>query len=98
MVGDRDAQLEDPARGAVLRLAILQRAHARLDDVRRRREIRLADLEVDDVPSLPLECTRACEHLEGAFSAKAIHARRDRELHCVCLLYTSPSPRDGLLS
>ena len=67
MIRDGDAQLENPAGGSVLGLAVLQRADAGLDDVRRRGKIGLADLEVKDVPSLPLERTRARENLEGAF-------------------------------
>ena len=81
MICDRDAQLEDPAGGTVLRLPVLQRANAGLDDVRRRGEIRLADLEVEDLSPLSLERARAREHLEGPFGTKAIDARRDWELH-----------------
>ena len=46
-------------------------------DVRRRVEVRLADLEVDDVAARALERLRAREDFEGRLRAEAQHPRRD---------------------
>ena len=44
---------------------------------------------------IAVRINRACQEL--GISTVAVHSEADREsMHC--LLYTSPSPRDGLLS
>ena len=58
-----------------------QRAHAGLDDVRRRAEVRLADLEVDDPPSGRLERLRPRQHLERGLGAEPAHALRQSHCH-----------------
>ena len=47
--GDRLAQGQDAGRRRIAVMAVAQRLDGGLDDVRRRREIRLADAEIDDV-------------------------------------------------
>jgi hypothetical protein len=47
---------------------------AGVDDVPRRREVGLADLQVDDALARGLERLRACEHLEGGFRTQAVEA------------------------
>jgi hypothetical protein len=63
--------------------------------VRRRVEIRLADLQMDDVAALGLELSRARQHFEGALYADAAHPLG--ELHVSCPLADArdynPSPR-----
>ena len=81
VIRDRGAQLQQSAGGTVFRLAVVQGAHGGLDDVRRGREIGLADLEVEDVLPLLLQRARAREHVEGAFGTEAIDARCERELN-----------------
>jgi hypothetical protein len=81
MIRDRDAQVEEPARGAVARLAIVERTHGGLDDVGRGGEIRLADLDVENLPALPLELFGTREHVERTFGAKVVDARGERDVH-----------------
>src|SRR6266566_4389428 len=58
MLRARLPQRRQAGRLAVVRVTVAQRLRRRLDDVRRGREVRLADLEVDDPPSLRLERLR----------------------------------------
>src|SRR6266511_2034814 len=58
------AQLDHPRGGRVVRLAALERGDARRDDRRRRVEVRLADLGVDDLAALRLELARYVRELE----------------------------------
>jgi len=59
LLGDQGAKRSVSARQRVLDVAVAQRLLHRLDDVRGGREVRLADLEVDDV----LERRREVHHL-----------------------------------
>src|SRR6266851_7514193 len=94
--GDRFARLVDPARGRVVRVAVLHGADSRLDDVVRRREVWFADLEMDDALALSLEPAGAGERLEGAFSAQARHAlgKPNRSAHSIGIVLVS-SPLMG---
>jgi len=52
----------------------VQRLDRGLDDVRRGREIRFADLQVDDLAACVLDGPGAGEDLEGGFGAEPGHA------------------------
>jgi hypothetical protein len=54
---------------------VAQGLDAGLDDVRRRLEIGLPDLEVDDPATGRLQGARTGEHLEGGLGAEPRHAR-----------------------
>ena len=58
-------------------MAIGQRLLGGGDDVLGRREVRLADAEVDDVPALKGELVGTGQHLEGTFGAEPVHAFRE---------------------
>ena len=68
------AQHGQSRRGAVVRLAVGPGLAAGVDDVARRREVGLADLQVDDPPARRLQRLRAREHLEGGFRTQAVEA------------------------
>ena len=72
--GGRLAQLGDARRRAVVRLPRPQRRDPRLGDVRRRVEVGLADLEVDDVAPRALHRARLGEHGERRLRAQPGHA------------------------
>ena len=72
----RLAQLRDPRGRAVVRLAGAQRLRCDVADVERRREVRLADLEVDDVAALPFERLRSREDAERRLRAEPLQAGR----------------------
>src|SRR5882724_11682067 len=55
----------------------VERPLRRLADVGRRVEVRLSDLEVDDLLALPLEGLRARQDLEGRFRAEPRHPIRE---------------------
>ena len=63
-----------------MRLATLERGDPYADDVLRRREVRLADLEVHDVTSRALELARAEQDVECALAGEDVETRRVREL------------------
>ena len=44
------------------------------------------------------EINRGMTVLTNLFEANGLTLRKGKGSHCSCLLYTSPSPRDGLLS
>src|SRR5664279_1063109 len=75
------------------------------DSVARAAQAKLCDLAADDVP-LDLETATPFERavLANVTQIPAGYARpcallaRELDEPCACLLYTSPSPRDGLLS
>ena len=75
------ANLAYAARRRVVGRAVAHRTHRGIDDVVRSGEIRLADLEVDDAPSLRLEQARMGEDLEGALGAEAGQALREPDGH-----------------
>ena len=79
--GDRLAQLGEARRGAVARVAVAQRPGCGLDDVGRRVDAGLADLEVQHRAPLRLERAGACEHLEGGLGAEAVERLCEREGH-----------------
>jgi hypothetical protein len=62
--GDRLPQRGNARRGHVMRLAREERLDRRLADVVRRREVRLADLQVDDPLPGRLKRLRPRQHLE----------------------------------
>ena len=63
VLGDGLAQREDAQGVSVTGAAVLQRLLGRLPDHRRRLEVGLAELEVDDIDAGPLQRLRALEHL-----------------------------------
>ena len=71
---DRLARLIDPARGRVVRVAVLHRADCSLDDVVGGGEIRLADLQVDDPLAFGFELARPGEDFERALGPQSGHA------------------------
>ncbi len=77
----RLAQLGQPGRRAVVGVAVAQRAHAGLDDVLRRPEVGLADLEVDHAPAGRLERLRPRQHLERGLGPEPAHALRQPDCH-----------------
>ena len=70
VLGDRLAQLGQPGGGAVVRGAVVEGPLGRFADVGGRVEVRLADLEVDDLLALPLEGLGAGQHLEGGLGTQ----------------------------
>ncbi len=75
--GDRLAQRGDAARGRVAVVAVAEGPARGLDDVRRRREIGLADTEVDHRAAPRREGLGARQHLERALGAEAGDVGRD---------------------
>ena len=75
----RLAQRQDAVGGRVAVVAVAQRLDRGLDDMRRGREVGLADAEIDDRAALLLQAGRARQHLERAFGAEPAHGRG--ELH-----------------
>ena len=75
------AQRQDAVGRRVAVMAVAQRLDRGLDDVRRGREVRLADAEIDDRPALLLQARRPRQHLEGALGAEP--ADRRGELHLI---------------
>jgi hypothetical protein len=53
-------------------MAVAQCLHRSFDHMLRRFEVRLADPEIDDAPSLTGEILSAREHLERGFGAQVI--------------------------
>src|SRR6185503_5879863 len=80
VLGDGLAQGQDAERVDVARMAVLERLLGRLTDHRRRLEIRLAVLEVDDVGTRPLQRLRALEHLHREKGLDLPSAPRDHRL------------------
>ena len=72
------AQLGQPGARAVVRLARAHRRAAGLDDVRRGREVRLADLEVDDVAPRALQRPRPRQHRERGLRPELSDPARQR--------------------
>ena len=72
--GRRLAQRVDARRGRVAVLALADRADARLLHVQRRREVRLADAEADDVLALRGERGDFGQHDEGVLGAEGLGA------------------------
>ena len=71
---DRRAQLRDAVGGRVPVMAVSERLATGLDDVLGRREIRLADTEIDDRAALRRERIGASQHLERGLGAEDAHA------------------------
>ena len=71
---DRLAQLDHTCGRGVVRLSSLKRGDTRRDDRRRRIEIRLTDLKVNDVAAFRLERPRFGEDLECRLRPEARHA------------------------
>ena len=67
----RLAQGRDAGCVGIAVLAVAQRLDRRLDDMRRRFEIRLADAEIDDVAPLALQFGGLRQHGEGVLLADA---------------------------
>src|SRR5262249_60888709 len=74
ILGDGSPRSGRPGGGAVVRGAVVGGLFPRLADVPGRVEIGLADLEVDDLPSLPLQSLGASQHLERRFCSQTGHA------------------------
>ena len=68
------AQHGQSRRRAVVRLAVGPGLAAGVDDVARRREVGLADLQVDDPAPRRLECLCSRKYLEGGFGPQAVEA------------------------
>src|SRR5262249_49237640 len=82
---DRRPQLRDARRRRIVGVAGAERRRRRVDDVGRRVEIGLTDLQVDDLPSLGLEGARSCEHLERRLRPQPAHPFG--QLHCRLLAF-----------
>ena len=80
----RLAQRRNPRRVGIAVLAVAQSLDGRLDDMRRRFEIGLADAEIDDVAPLALQFSRPRQHGEGVFLADALKGGLDGG-HCFCV-------------
>src|SRR6185436_9484505 len=74
VVGNRLAKVGKTWRGTVSSPPFIERLLRRLLHVRRRREVRLPDLEMDDVLALGLERTRLLQHLEGGLDPDSRHS------------------------
>ena len=78
-------------------LAVAPSFDSRLDDMRRRFEIGLADAEIDDITPLALQLSRPRQHGEGVFLTDALKGGLDGG-HCFCvsgtrgLLLAKPGP------
>ena len=72
VLGDRLAQRQDALRRRIAVVAIAQRLDGGFDDVARRLEVGLADAEIDDRLTLPLQFAGARQDLEGILGAEAI--------------------------
>src|SRR6202011_4331931 len=79
------ASFQDAARRRVVGEAGVKGRDGRLGDVVGCREVRLPDLEVDDVPAGGLQAAGASEHLEGPLGAQAFHSfgKADRHVSSV---------------
>src|SRR3972149_11299102 len=62
-------------------VSALQCPDGRLDDMRRRVEVWLADFQVDDVAALGLKAAGLRQHLKRGLGAKSAHAVRELEGH-----------------
>jgi hypothetical protein len=71
--GDRFAKFGIALRRAVVRPATVQRLFGRLDDVRRGREVGLADLQVHHAPPLRFQRAGLHQHIEGRLDPDATH-------------------------
>jgi len=67
ILGDGLAQGRNPGGRIVGRVAVLDGLDARLRDVVERGDVRLADLQVDDVAALRFQRLRARQHMISAF-------------------------------
>ena len=72
--GDGLAQRRDARRGHVVGVAFAQRLDGGLDDVRGGREVRLADLQVNDLVASGLHGLGPGEYFEGGLGAEPAHA------------------------
>ena len=75
------ADLADAARRRVVGRPVAHRPNGGIDDVVRSGKIGLADLEMDDVPTLGLEEPGVGEHLEGALGTQPGQALRETNRH-----------------
>ena len=64
-----------------MRHAVAHRRDSGVDDVRRRVEVGLADLEMHDVPAGALERLRTREHAERRLGAEALESRCQSRAH-----------------
>ncbi len=71
VAGNRLAERQDADRRRIAVMAVAQRLHRRLDDMRRRREVGLADAEIDDVAAGADQVRGAGEDGEGVLLADA---------------------------
>src|SRR5258706_12986416 len=72
-----------------MRVAVIQRLFRGLDNVGRRREIGLADLQVDDTASFRLERACAHQHFKSGFHKNPVHPLS--QFHSVFLKNGTPS-------
>src|SRR5579863_6710113 len=75
-------------------MAVAQRLDRRLDNMGRRRKVRLADAEVDDVAALPLQFAGAGKDREGVLLAKAREGG-NRMQHFSASSFAAPICREG---
>ncbi len=68
------AQHRQSRRRAVVRLPVGPGLAARVDDVARRREVGLPDLQVDDPATRRLKCLCSRKYFEGGFCPQAVEA------------------------
>ncbi len=67
------AQFRHSGRRVVVRVAVMQCIHGGIDDVRRRIEIGFADLQVDDVSTLPLQRPGSYQDFKRRFRTQLRH-------------------------
>ena len=82
--GDGLAQFRQSGGGAVMGVAFAQRVDTGFDDVGGRVHVGLADFEMDNVSSLPLEGAGANQHLEGGFRSQPRHALGQAQFGLSC--------------
>ena len=74
LVRNRLAQFGKPRAGTVVGKTPVQSVHRRFHNVRRSVEIRLANLQMHDVPALCLQGARLCQNFERRLRTQPRHA------------------------
>ena len=95
VAGGRLAHLPDAAGRGVVGGTFADGADGGLGDVVGGREVGLADLQMDDVPTLGLEPPGAGQHLEGGLGAEAGHPLGEAQRAHAVTVIEGMSPRKG---
>jgi hypothetical protein len=72
--GDGLTQIGQACRWAVMGETIADGLHAGFDDMPGCIEVRLANLQVDYIPTLGLQCSRLGQHLKCRLGAQVVHS------------------------